>query len=337
MSCYLYKLRFISPLQTSSDPLSLGISEPFIHSDTLFSAITNALATSFAFQFDKKYFADPPFTLSSAFPFLRDTLFLPKPPVYLREESKTNQPNKKKIKKAKFISKEIFTRVVRGEDTGELSSDHFTEEGFITDTPLKENICKVQEVPRCRINRKTSETEIFYSSRIRFNNEGGLYFLAKFEDDLFKKNFFDPALRILGDTGIGADRAIGLGQFKVCIEEFDIESIESPDKDQEFVLTISLFHPTKKEIESGILDDARYDLIERQNWIYSSGGLPLRSKTVRMFTEGSIFKSVPSIKGDIVDVTPSIANEYIPHRVYRNGLAFPLSISKNALEKGGTS
>jgi len=77
METYIYKLSFLGPVHFSSDPLSLRKTEVILHSDTLFSAIVNAYLH--LYKVDESFFRNPPFTVSSAFPFYKDKLFVKKP------------------------------------------------------------------------------------------------------------------------------------------------------------------------------------------------------------------------------------------------------------------
>ena len=99
-------------------------------------------------------------------------------------------------------------------------------------------------------------------------------------------------------------------------------------------MALSLYYPTKEEIGSGILKGASFDFMERQNWIFSKRAHPLRSKSVRMFVEGSVFKSTGIEKGDIVDTTPEIVAQAgrLKHKVYRYGRLFKIMIPKSLVE-----
>jgi CRISPR-associated protein Csm4 len=327
MGTYIYKLKFEAPLLISSDPLSLEKPEVIIHSDTLFSAIANTYLYLFR-DIGEEFFTDPFFTISSAFPFFGDTLFVKRPRV--RRISNEELGNfAKKLKKVQFVSWDIFKKLAQGDGGLKISEEDFKGE-FLFSSTIEDEMFVINEIPRCRISALTNETDIFYSHRVEFASDAGLFFFVEFKKET-DKTHFDSALQLLGEMGIGGERSLGLGRFQVVeTKEFQIKI---PDSDSYGYFTnLSLYHPRKSEIKEGILEGARYDFITRQNWIFSDGPVPLRSKSARMFLEGSIFKNIPDAKGDLTDTTPQIAEaqNYLLHRVYRSGLLFKYPIALKA-------
>ncbi len=327
MKTYLYKLKFLSPLHISSDPLSLGKAEVVIHSDTLFSAIAN----SFAMLFDlgDEFFSSPPFLISSAFPYYKETLFFPKP-FGLRIDPSLFEKFRKKVKKAKFVSSGIFEKYLKGEGISP-SEESFSGDGFMSEEPIKEPVYVYYERPRSTVPRVSGYTEIFYSTSVEFGENAGLYFFAEFRAEQMKRQF-DSALYLLGDTGIGGERSTGYGRFL-----FQSEEIEKPGKESgEYFITLSLYYPSKEEINNGILNSARYSLLTRQNWIFSGRARPVRSKSVRMFAEGSLFRNSTDVKGRMADITPEIALENpeykLEHRIMRYGKLFKAIIPEKAIQ-----
>jgi len=326
MKTYLYKLKFLTPIHLSSDPLSLGKAEIILHSDTLFSAIANSF--SMLYDMEESFFSSPPFTISSAFPYYRDTIFFPKP-TKLKISPGQFEKSRKKIKKAKFVSERVFNKFINGEEIS-ISEKNFHNTDFISEKPIEETIYVMQERPRSAIPRANGETTIFYSNAVKFGENSGLYFFATFESENIKKQF-DSALYLLGDSGIGGERSAGYGKFTFKSEE----APEIGKKDGKYFIALSLYYPNEDEIKSGILQNARYSILTRQNWIFSGTAQPIRSKSVRMFAEGSIFKNTINAKGKIADITPEIAKD-LPHKlshpVMRYGKLFKVLISEEAVE-----
>ncbi|MGC9125679.1 MAG: type III-A CRISPR-associated RAMP protein Csm4 [Caldisericaceae bacterium] len=317
MATYIYKLRFDSPLLVSSDPFYLEKPEIMIHSDTLFSAIINTLSYING-GLSESFTGKPPFILSSAFPYYNDTLFFKKPRISIISEELGDLS--KKLKKAQFVSEDVFKKIVKGERI-EIDNLSFNEE-FLSSSKIQGEMFALSEVPRCKIDRLTTATDIFYSNRLVFSPDSGLFFLTDFKEQTYKSQF-DSAVNLLGESGIGGERSLGFGRFKVMnVKEFKVPLEEQ--QSQSYFTNLSLYHPQKAEVDSGLLERARYDIIERQNWIYSGGPTPLRSKSVRMFSEGGVFSYVKGVEGDLVDTTPQIADKlnYLNHRVYRSGLLF---------------
>src|SRR5438128_1795525 len=115
------KMHFSSPLHLGDLGIGLENVGVFAHSDTLFSALCHAYADLFGEAETKDMlgaFADgePPFRLSSAFPFVGDTYFFPKPalppPDFTNAETRTEHA--KDVKSASFVPQEIFDQWIRG-------------------------------------------------------------------------------------------------------------------------------------------------------------------------------------------------------------------------------
>ncbi len=327
METYLYKLKFLTPIHLSSDPLSLGKAEVILHSDTLFSAIANSFAM--LFSVDDEFFSSPPFTISSAFPYYKETLFLPKPIVKFNIPPSQFEEFRKKIKKAKFISVDIFNKFVNGAEIN-LSEENFSETDFISEEPIKEKIYSYSERPRALVPRAGGDTAIFYSNAIKFGNHAGLYFFASFQDNDAKKQF-DSALYLLGDNGIGGERSAGYGLFKFESQKSGKIGVENG----EYFMALSLYCPTEEEIKSGVLKNARYAILTRQNWIFSGSARPMRSKSIGMFTEGSVFLNTTNATGKMTDITPEIAENRLKHRIIRYGKVFKIPLPKKAVDFGG--
>ncbi len=321
MKAFIYKLHFTAPIQISSDPLSLEKSEVMIHSDTLFSAIANSYAM--LFNVEESFFRNPPFSISSAFPFYNDTLFIKPPYIKWNVDEMERQNYRKKIKKCVFISLNVMKKIVNNEKIS-LKEKFFALNGFFSEKEVPSFVYSILERPHSSVSNLTGETHIFYTSSVSFSKGAGLYFLVKFKDESEKKHF-DAAIYLLSDTGIGGKRSIGHGMF----HPEDGGVFQWDYKDGDYFINLSLYHPTEQEIKNGILENAHFSTINRQNWIFSNGtARPVRSKSVRMFLEESVFNNVSGATGDMVDITPSVPESIgkISHRIYRNGKLFKIPI-----------
>lgn len=326
MKTYLYKLHFISPLSISSDPLSLERVEPMIHSDTLFSAIANSYAMLFDVADD--FFLNPPFLISSAFPFYEDILFIKTPLLKWSIDEEEREKYRKEIKNTQFISIEMFKKIVNHKKIN-LEQGVFLPGGFFLEKLIpSERIFDMLERPHSSVSNTNNKTNIFYTSNVHFAEKAGLYFFVKFDKEEIRRRF-EGALYLLSDMGIGGNRSVGNGTFR----KPDAEIFENPFEKGEYFVSLSLYHPTKEEIKANILENAHFFLANRQNWVSSNGlPYPVRSKSVRMFTEGSVFKNTIDAKGDIVDTTPSLPEKIgkLPHKIYRYGKLFKFLLSEKA-------
>ena len=326
----------------------------YIHSDTLFSAICNVYRLLYGnegLQEVLKLFEgrEPPFLISSAFLYAGKILTFPLPLSInwdnyvddeviegLNAERKENEKVDKfsllkRLKRVKFVSEKIFWNVTEEESR---IKDYINDENIIQgilfdDEELKRlrkefgvkeskeiKIFDKKEVPRVTIDRKTSASNIYHFGEVSFAENCGLYFLMDLRMKEYKKRV-EAAIRVLGDEGIGGDRTYGKGLF-----EAEFNEIELNIEPKNHFVTLSLYYPGEREIS---LKDGYYELINRGGWIYSLEMKNLRRRTVRMFSEGSVFKigEGSNLYGGLADVKP-IGIDL--HEVYRYGYAFAVPV-----------
>lgn len=317
----LYKLYFKTPLHLGIQGIGYEKTDETLHCDTIYSAVLSLWQYFYPDEDIDQMIKNPPFILSSSFPFYKDIYFFPKP-IDAREPSK--EPNiNKKIKKIKYIDKQIFENILNNNHFNLLKGYLLQNNTLCATQKLSIDLLyKTDEVPRVTVDRLSNESTIFYFSQIYFNNDCGLYFLVDFKNNSYEKKF-SSIMRLLGDEGIGGDRHMGKGQFQLKIEKnFSINLPEA-----ENIIALSLYHSTKDEIRQGILDNSSYDFISRNGWLSSGDDkLGLKRQEIKMFTEGSIFKNLN--KPDYGDIPVVLQKEKInlKHNVYRYGKGFMLPI-----------
>jgi CRISPR-associated protein Csm4 len=172
-----------------------------------------------------------------------------------------------------------------------------------------------RRTPRLAVERTSNnpvESALFHFSRIFFQPEGGLYFLACFENPA-RRIEFEAALSLLGDQGLGADRTSGSGFFTWK----QGQPPELPPLTDGAAIALSLVNPAPEDCQGDWLQNAKYNLISRGGWIAYSG---LRRRRIRMFTEGSEFAR--PLRGRVVDVTPNLPDNPPPHSIFRDGRGF---------------
>jgi CRISPR-associated protein Csm4 len=299
----------------------------YIHSDTLFSAICNSYRLLYGNEelenvLEQFKDGDPPFLISSAFPFVKDTLLFPLPKnvdfgEYVEE--------RKEFKKVEFVSKTIFDRILESKDIKEdAKKENLIQRRALLTNEEKAKIGKIkeiwheQEVPRVAIDRKTSASSICHFGEVIYSNECGMYFLINFKKKECEREV-KAAIRLLGDEGIGGDRTYGKGLFKIKEPEFDRISMDLQPKNG--FVTLSLYYPKKDEVPK--LKGGYYELIGRGGWVYSLNARNIRRRFVRMFIEGSVFNVPTGLYGDLVPVGPE---EFTDHEIYRYGYAFTIPI-----------
>jgi CRISPR-associated protein Csm4 len=340
--------------------MDLERTEKFIHSDTLFSALCRISDVylgkpsykEFISPFIKK---NPPFIMSSLFPYLEDTdktiYFFPKPYIFKDFVEKFPE-NIKTFKKIQFISKELFDAYLRGDDqfleeqfqdsNGTLQKDNLIQGDRVWMSSSERNIIpeidfmwSEQQEPRVAIDRITKDTSIFHYSRIHFHKKAGLYLLIKpigNEDNKEGLNKLFIRLRYLGDTGLGGERSSGCGQFEVKLDgdgnPFSLE-LESPRTPSKNFITLSLFLPREQEIKQGLINsESYYEIVNRRGWISNFSYL---RKSIKMLSEGSVLHRVREgeedshIYGKIENITPEILkNENPDYKIHRYGYGYPI-------------
>lgn len=308
MRDYLVKLKPISPFHIGEPALGLEGSLTWVPSDLLFSAICNAYALLLGKEelevLLDSFVHSPPFIISSAFPFYKETLFFPCPliPPKLKDRERI-----KDLKKISFIPQNMFQKWIKGEA---LSPEEVFDDVRV----------RMELLPSIVLDRVNMSSQIYYRSALFFPKEGGLFFLIRFyEEGLIDK--IRGAINLLGDIGIGGERSLGYGHFHLLSFE-EITPFPPPDACSP-ILTLSLVVPSQEDDLD--LSKAYYQLLLRGGWTAS----PFHTKQVRrkriwMLGEGSVFPK--PIKGQMLDLTP----EEFPHKVYRYALTFPVGVTMDA-------
>lgn len=331
MKIYLVKLKFTSGVHFGSDVPGIGIeaTSPIFHSDSLFSAIINAWARVEQPKFFKNLPEDLPFIVSSTSFYQKDDYYVPKPLIMPADWENYKDRYGKDFKRIKYIRIDRLQKWLKGE--------HVVKEIIDEDKDIKFYTEDVQ--PRVQIGRLTSQSNLYHCGVTYFEEDCGLYFLVKIEDDWVDR--FQVALEILSGMGLGGERTYGLGHFEVDVfQEIDKDHYPIWNKllnehNSSYLYLLSLYHPHQDEITNLSKAEA-YELIMRKGWSFSTQShQQFKRKAVRMLTEGSIIPYDKNKKwmGTLKDVTPNgyfVPNEKnkdekgikIPHPIYRYGFAF---------------
>lgn len=191
------------------------------------------------------------------------------------------------------------------------------------------NIYQEWRAPRVTVDRFQRGTSIFYTGRVSFARGCGLWFPvawrqpeAPVEAGLTWRAAFERALTLLGDDGLGGDRAAGLGGFTWSLggeEEWPEPTIGAP------MALLSRYHPRPEEVPAALEGEAvRYRLTWVAGYLRSPGQAAQRRRGVRFVEEGSLLTACPQPMGDIVDVRPQVGE--FPHPVWRYGLALGVEV-----------
>jgi CRISPR-associated protein Csm4 len=333
----IFKLHFHSPLHLSKGKEDdYGESEQVLHSDTLKSALYVCARKLFggeAIGDDDSFFKR--FRISSAFPFYEGELFFPKPMLRLQPFD-TNEISEEKQgkshKKIGFLGKNYFEDLI-GANKLTIQQAHLVSGGkFVSNHPDvleldNAPILKADVQQRVTIPADYAQDPLpYYVDRIFFNEGAGLWFAVDNNDDgIFE--IIEKTLKLLGDEGIGTDRAVGNGHF---VTTTDTVHLKLPDNATHQLL-LSLYCPQQSELNKSLLLMSSYGLLKRGGYLASpdkAEHLTLRKKSVYMFTEGSVFETTAPLTGKIENLKPTYSG--LSQNVWRDGLAFSIPTLKPA-------
>ncbi|WP_028325142.1 type III-A CRISPR-associated RAMP protein Csm4 [Desulfatirhabdium butyrativorans] len=300
----VFKLKFRSALHVDSKGSgNPEVSDEFIRSDTLSAALALSWAALYPKEADDRFFHDPPYRVSSAFPYIGDILLFPMPVWRIWKEIDPKQ--RKEAKEIRWLSQELFEDVLAGKplDFGsdrirKLNNGIAVSKAELERNPAVERIQAWMKTERQRVSVDRlgipKDGGLYFFALQFFAPESGLYFLAKTDEAPLER--FRAALAFLGDTGIGADRSSGLGHFEIVSEtELKLRKTEKTSG----VVTLSLFNPDEADNIENLLQTTAYGLIIRSGWISQS---TIGRPPIRVFSEGSYFSAKP--KGRVVETLP---------------------------------
>lgn len=327
-----------------SRPDDYSRSEIQLHSDTLKSAL-------FACDVELQGKADmgfwDSFLLSSAFPYCGEIRFLPKPMLQLQEFDKDELEDNmlgKTFKKIHYLDSEIWLDAVTNRTLkirkkwlstdGSFCSKHdyfFSTEyrtGENEKGERREKKIVVSEVQsRVSVPRFGSrDPEPFELDRLFFAKDSGLYCMMEITDEKYR-NRIHNAWQLLSENGIGTDRTYGNGHFLLSFGNMSFKAVEKPNGR----INLSLFCPTKFEIEQIDLSASSYRVIKRGGRIASPSNESNRylfKRSVYMMDNASVFKTTHNLLGTTHDLRPN--ETQVEHPIYREGKAlfFPCKINE---------
>ncbi len=335
MPTLLYRLRFTGPVHFGSTGIGMENSQERLTSDSLTSALINALAVldlaDDAVEALKG--TSPAFILAGLFPFAqvsqnsRPLYLFPKPlaPPMVAEDTSLRRYGKD-IKKVRYLE----ALHLRDWLTEKPLADH-TLKAIVENAGIPEggendktgtHWWRHELRPRVGLDRSSSNSSIWLCDTLKFAESAGLFGLVSFNDNAWR-NPLEGAFHLLGDLGLGGERTYGMGSFEFSGFENppdDIRALLEMKSDRHLLL--SSYYPAETErakLEQHLL---AWDFREIRGYVVSGRmATTLKRKRVRMLTEGSVFSH--PLKGAVVDVSPDDYRSFgLKHPIYRSGLAF---------------
>lgn len=354
---YLVRLDFASPLHIGEPGIGMERSSTYVPSDTLFGALCSAWGRLYGKRavdtVIDRFQQGAPFRLSSAFPRLvveadstvDEILYVPRPLMRARE-TKPGGPvdqyaeilTEAKRRMGPYVSLEFLNRWISQQW---LSDPDYRE--LDRSSRLYHLVCDTALTSRVRLDRPTAESDLFFCQLVRFGSRtfrhngstarttGGLYCLVRTGEEEIAARV-RSCFQALGEQGIGGERSIGCGRFRINWEDGD-HLLSEPSGPASYCV-LSLYHPS--EAEKNMLKDHLadrpgqsppfgYELTKRGGWVDSPFiSRPRRKRPCWMLREGSVLPFKP--QGQLVDVSPEGRDDM--HPVYRYGVALSVGVGR---------
>lgn len=318
------KLHSLTPIHIGTGRDSYDTSSNTIHSDMLMGALASLWVQSNGANGIKGFLES--FQVSSCFPFFEDKYFLPKPMGRINLNYSNLDPIQqyelnKSIKKVRYITLHLWEKLINGESL-EVQENHI-KGIFLSDDKLDNgNVTKSEVEQRVSVPViYTKDPVPFYFERTFFHDNAGLYCFLETSDNT-RKNEVISLFRLLGENGIGTDKNVGNGLFKVAESTIRVH-VPASEKS----ILLSLYIPNEEEMDNLMLKPSKYELVLRGGYMAGSEKEEfrhLKKKSIYAFKEGSWFHS-SSPKGKIVNLKPEW-NDNEMHDVWRDGRAFYIPV-----------
>lgn len=318
----LIRLRPTGPWRIGPDSGDRDRVERVYHSDTLYSAVSSAMARLGALEewLDATARAtEPAVRFSSCFPFHGDSLYAMPP----RNLWPPPASSKVRWKGAHFVPLSVIQTLATGKQV--------FDEGWAVDGASDTLIAMGTQGPfrvsvrsSAAVDRVGASVAPHSSACLEFAPNAGLWMTAAFANDQAREQWKSPviaALRLLADSGFGGERSRGWGRADIVFS--DAESLLNGLKNIAGEIAwwmLSLYHPSPDDS----VDWARgnYAIATRGGRIESDTQWGEAKRPTRMITEGSVVVAASEPRGSATDVAP----EGFPHPVYRAGFALAIPI-----------
>ena len=326
MHTQAYKLQMIAPLHVGTKGLDKTDTLEYFPSSTFFSALVISWlemgqeAWVDAFELDNIQ-QSPPLQITSAFPYVGDVFFLPRPMLPIMLEADEEQPSpvessiaptldKKSARKIRWISTEIFKAMLEPDvrinelvEAGTLIQDNEVlmtreEEARVTDILAFDEdtyrIWKQPEQAHVTVDRRTGAGNLHFVGSTFFQPGSGLWCMGRSREPEWLDHL-EIALGYLADSGIGGQRSKGYGRFELetmpTLPEFGGQA------DGEYEILLSRTAPHQAQMGALIAEHSRYLLHEVGGFSVSypygqqrdHPSATLR-RPVRMLQEGSVIQ-----------------------------------------------
>lgn len=361
----LYHLSFSGGLHLGARGVDLEDTLCHIPSDTLFSAVVAVwarlgmdvpaalqpfavCAPDAAASLTSVYPPDPPFLITSAFPFAGGVRFFPMPvnlaalfsPKTIREYGKT-------LRRIRYLSEGLLRRALQGaaldaalfptepeeepKEGAALQGGAFwlsaaeienLPDGAPTQSGRRHALYRYplwakQVVQRVTVDRTGSAPNLFQAGQTVYNQDCGLWFGAQWRRPQEHpaggaaswQQLFNRALEQLQYDGLGGERTAGYGGFTLLDGETQLSIGDALQADKPGYL-LSRYLPHSSELPQALSPalGAAYSLSPLQGWLQTGDGPAQRRKRTLLVNEGSLICPPAFPAGQVADLRPAYAH-----------------------------
>jgi CRISPR type III-A-associated RAMP protein Csm4 len=272
----LIRLRPTGPWRIGPDSGDPDRVDRIYHSDSLYSAISSAMARLGILEewLDATARAsEPAVRLSSCFPFHGDTLFVVPP----RHIWPPLASSKVRWKGARFVPLSVVEALLVGRP--------LAEDGWVIDGPSEcllpasasSGVFRASVRSSAAIDRAGEGVAPFSTACLEFTSGSGLWFVAAFSSDRASEQWRErlhAALKLLADSGFGGERSRGWGRAEMpeitegTLHDLLLKPGENGSETVHWML--SLFHPSENDAVDW--ERGNYSITTRGGRIESEAG-----------------------------------------------------------------
>jgi CRISPR type III-A-associated RAMP protein Csm4 len=333
------RLRPAGPWRSGPDSGARNRVDPIYHSDSLYAAVTSALALLGVreewLEATARSLQAPAVRFSSCFPFLGELAFIT-PPRSLWPPMAGAPASTAKVrwKSARFIPLPAVQALLAGQP---LNEDEWIVDG------ASECLLPLDRPGPFRaglrwsaaVDRLTGAAERHATACIEYHRDAGLWALIAFADEEARSRWSAPlrgALRLLADSGFGGERSRGWGRaaepefVEGTLPEMILPPSPPPDEGPaaESGVTshwlLALFTPGPQDAVDW--KRGNYSVVTRGGRIESPAGFGQLKKQLQMVAEGSVLVAGDTLQG----MAPDVAPDNFPHPVLRAGFALSIPL-----------
>jgi CRISPR type III-A-associated RAMP protein Csm4 len=324
------KLRPTGPWRMGPDSGARNQVDFIYHSDSLYSAITAAMARLGSLEDWLEATARngaPAVCFSSCFPFLDEIRFVVPPRTLWPPAAPALLAARVRWKSARFVPLGIVPALLSGQPLDENQWSIDGPSGCLVPAsrsgPFRTSIRW-----NAAVDRLAGSTERHATACLEFRPGAGVWTVVSFADEAARERWQDgvkAAFRWLADSGFGGERSRGWGRSDTpeftegTLPEMILPEVRPADGEHAHWL-LSLFTPSTADS----VDWARgnYAVVERGGRVDSPAGSGALKKHIQMVAEGSVLYSSAALRGSAPDVAP----EGFAHPVFRAGFALSIPL-----------